>query len=145
MQPNEREQPIVSFVFGFAVGESGQPAEASPVGCARIGTVASRERLGGEGAEEFGEHGDVFEPGLEIAAAGLDDGTRLEAFGGEPGELGFIKVVKHGVPVVAGGPEVNVRAPCVATPEQGSRSRTAEPVIASRPGSMPRLLRTPTS
>ena len=68
MQPNEREQAIVSFVFGFAVGEAGQPAEASPVGCAWIGAVSGGQSLGSEGAEELGKNPGVFEPGLEVAS-----------------------------------------------------------------------------
>jgi len=44
-EPNEREEAVRFTVFGFAIGEAGKPAESTPVGGARIGVIAPRQRL----------------------------------------------------------------------------------------------------
>ena len=49
-QTNEREEAVQPLVPGFAVGETGQPAQASPVGRTRIGVVACGLSLGSESA-----------------------------------------------------------------------------------------------
>ncbi len=82
----EGEAAVRSAVLGLAIGETGQAAEAAPVGGAEVGVVAAGESLRGQGAEEFGERACVFEPGLEIAGAGLDDGAGGESVCGEPGQ-----------------------------------------------------------
>jgi hypothetical protein len=44
-EPNEREEAIRLSIFGFAIGEAGEPADSTPAGGARIGLVASRQSL----------------------------------------------------------------------------------------------------
>jgi hypothetical protein len=87
----------------------------------------------------------VLEPRLEVAGAGLDDGARREAVARELRERNLGEVVEGSVAVLTGRSDVDMRAAGIAVLEQGSRSMTAPPVMPSRPGSMPRSLRTPTS
>ncbi len=101
--------------------------------------------MGGEGAEEFRKNGRVFQPSLEVAGAGLDDGTRCEAVRRESRERGVGKVVGRGETVLARRAGVDVGTSGVAVAEQRKPQRTASAVRLSRPGSMPRSLRTPRS
>jgi hypothetical protein len=66
-------------MLGLAVGETGEAAEAAPVGGAGVGVVAAGEGLSSKGAEEFRERARVFQPGLKIAVvrAGWSRSSRM--------------------------------------------------------------------
>ena len=95
VKPGSRPKRLQSAALGSA------PYRAARVCAAKV-------------PRSLGRTNGVLEPGLEVALAGLDDGTGLEAIGGEAGELGFVKVVKHRVAVLAGGTQVDVRTPGIA-------------------------------
>ena len=111
---NEREEAIRPLVLGLAVRETGQSADPPLVRRARVGIVASRQGLRGEGAQELWEDGWVFEPRLEIAGAGLDDGARSAAVGRELRER---EIVDDRVTVLTGWPDVDGLAASIAVLE----------------------------
>ena len=55
LETNEGEEAIFPLVLRLAICEAGKPAEPSPFRCARVGVVASRESLRGEGAQKLSE------------------------------------------------------------------------------------------
>ncbi len=59
----------------------------------------------------------MFEPGLEVAGTGLDDGARSEAVGRELRERDLGEIVEDGVAMLTGGPDVDVRAAGIAVLE----------------------------
>ena len=87
----------------------------------------------------------MFEPGLEVAGTGLDDGARSEAVGGELRERDLGEIVENGVAMLAGWADVDVEPRALRYLSRESVSSTVTPELPSRPGSMPRSLRTPTS
>jgi hypothetical protein len=52
----------------------------------------------------------VHEPGLEVAGAGLDDNTWVEAVGREPGERGLVEAVKRCEATLPRWTNIDVRA-----------------------------------
>ena len=93
---NERERAIGLAVLGFAIGEARQPPEPSPVCSAGVGIVATGKRLCSESCDELWQYRRVLQLGLEVAGAGLNDGARMEAVRGEPGQSGLVEIVEHG-------------------------------------------------
>ena len=81
--------------------------------------VAAGEGLSGKGAEELGKRARVFQPGLKVATAGLDDGARIESVCGEPDQRWLVEVIEDGEAVFAGRTEVDVRAEEIVAHEQG--------------------------
>ena len=51
----------------------------------------------------------MLEPCLEVASAGLDHGTRIEAICGEPGERGLIEIVERGEAMLTRWTNVDTR------------------------------------
>jgi hypothetical protein len=76
-QAHEREEAVRLSVFGFAVDEAGKPSKPLPVRRAGVSVVSLGQCLGGKGSEELRKHRPVFQPGLKVAGAGLDDGARV--------------------------------------------------------------------
>ena len=117
LEPNEGEEPVRLLVLGLAVGEAWEPAEPPPVRRARVGVVASRQRLCREGTEELWEDDRMFEPRLEVAGTCLDHGARSEAVCCELRERDLGEIVEDGVAMLTGWPDVDVRAACIAVLE----------------------------
>ncbi len=61
----------------------------------------------------------MFQPCLKVAGAGLNDGARVEAVCGEPGEGWLVEVIEDGEAMFARRAEVDVRAALVVALEPG--------------------------
>ena len=60
----------------------------------------------------------MLEPRLEVAGAGLDHGTRIEAVCREPGERGLAEIVERGETMLPGWANVDVLTVGIAVLEQ---------------------------
>jgi hypothetical protein len=80
---HEREEAVRLSLFGFAVGEAGKPSEPSPIRRDGVSVVPLGQCLRGEGSEELWKDSGVSKLGLQVAGAGLDDRTRVQAVGRE--------------------------------------------------------------
>ena len=87
VKPNERKECFSLSMLWLAVREAGKSAKPPPIGCARIGSVATSDSLSGESPERFGKDMRVLQPCLKVAGAGLDDGAWLEPIGGQCADL----------------------------------------------------------
>ncbi len=108
-------------------------------------SVVSRQSLRCEGAQVLWKDDWMFKPCLEVAGAGLDDGARCGAVGSELRERDPWEIVEGGVAMLARRTDVMCEPRALWYLRRESRSRTALAGMLSRPGSMPRLLRTPIS
>ena len=61
----------------------------------------------------------MFEPRLKVAGTGLGDGAGTEAVSGELRERDLGEIVEDSVAMLAGWPDVDVRAAGIAVLEQG--------------------------
>lgn len=76
-QRNEEKQPIVSAVLGLAVVKAGQPAEALQAAALGFVPLRAARVWAAKEPRSFGMTRGLLEPALEVAAAGLDHGTRF--------------------------------------------------------------------
>jgi hypothetical protein len=84
VQAHEREEAVRLSVFRFAVCEAGKPSKPPPVRGAGVSVVPLGQCLRGKGSEELRKRSRMLEPGLEVAGAGLDNSTWVEAARREP-------------------------------------------------------------
>jgi hypothetical protein len=87
----------------------------------------------------------VLEPGLKVASAGLNHGTRIETIRRQSRERNLVEVVEGGKAMFARWPDVDMGAANVAVLEQGKPDEYRGAGMPSSPGSIPRSLRTPIS
>src|SRR5580704_6674885 len=118
VQAHEREETVRLSVFRFAVREAGKPSKPSPVRRAGISVVSLGQCLRGKGSEELRKDSRVLEPGLEVAGAGLDNSTWVEAVGREPRKRGLAEIVERGETMLPGWANVDVRTVGIAVLEQ---------------------------
>src|ERR1700722_441551 len=95
VQAHEREEAVRLSVFRFAVREAGKPSKPSPVRRAGVSIIPLGQCLRGKGSEELRKDSRVLEPGLEVAGAGLDNSTWVEAVGREPRKRGLAEIVER--------------------------------------------------
>src|SRR5258708_31519249 len=117
VQAHEREEAVPLSVFRFAVREAGKPSQRPPVRRAGVSVVPLGQCLRGKGSEELWKHSGVLEPGLEVAGAGLDNCTWVEAVGREPRKRGHGEIVERGETMPPGWANVDVRAVDIAVIE----------------------------
>ena len=110
---NQREVPCGIAVSRLAVAEAGKPSEPPPICRAGVGSVADGKSPGCQAAERLGKYLSMFQPCLEVAGAGFDNGARREAIGNKTGEDGAVKVVKDGETVFSARSKEDVRTLCV--------------------------------
>jgi hypothetical protein len=96
VQTHEREEAVRLAVFGLAIREAGKPSKPSPVRSAGVSVIALGQCLSGKGSEELWKYSGVLEPDLEVAGAGLDNSTWVEAVGREPRKRGLAEIVERG-------------------------------------------------
>ena len=80
LQAHEREEAVRLSVFRLAVRKAGESPKPPPVGSAGVGIIPPGQCLRGKGSKELRKHRPVFQPGLKVAGAGLDDGARVAGF-----------------------------------------------------------------
>ena len=128
-EPDPRRVAAGLAASGFLVGESSQSAEMTPVGGGAVCAVEVGQESGDGGSRSrIQRRGTDTDPGLQMAGASAQDGTRLMPVGAHPVEdvvVGAIEIDKEVTGVSSSGerPEEDI-VPLAVTQPQKSEQRT---------------------